>query len=142
MPSYDVVLVPTDGSPPAVRGVEHGLAIAESHDAAVHFCHVIDRRRYGDRTGFSSYELAIERCEDEANGELDALVQRATERGLDAESHCTRGLPHEEIVAIANAVDADVIVMGKHGEGAAESPHIGSIADRVLRTTNRPVLTV
>jgi len=53
----------------------------------------------------------------------------------------TRGLPHKEIVRYADAHDVDVIVMGRAGDGGTE-PHIGSVTDRVLRTTDRPVFPV
>ncbi|WIV67064.1 universal stress protein [Natrialbaceae archaeon AArc-T1-2] len=142
MPTYDTILIPTDGSRPAERGVEHGLSIAADNDADVHFVHIIDKIRHGDTPALSNYELTLEDAEDEALADLEALAERAREHDLDTEVHCRRGMPHEEIVTVADAVDADLVVMGKHGEGEAELPHIGSVADRVLRTCGCPVFTV
>ncbi|MFC4247020.1 universal stress protein [Natribaculum luteum] len=142
MTQYDVVLVPTDWSPPAERGVDHGLELAANNAADVHFVYVLDRTRYGDTPAISSYELALEEAEDQAIERLEELADRARDRGLTADVHCRRGTPHEEIVGLAETIDADLVVMGKHGEGQAETPHIGSVADRVLRTTERPVFTV
>lgn len=142
MVRYDTILIPTDGSPPAKRGIEHGLGIAKNNGAEVCFIQVVDRSRYGDTPALSSYELALEQIETEFKAGLQELVQQAETRGLRARYRCSRGFPHEEIVDYAEEVDADLIVMGKHGEGKAERPHLGSVADRVLRIADCPVFTV
>ncbi|WP_255192904.1 universal stress protein [Natronobeatus ordinarius] len=142
MPTYDTIVVPTDGSRPANRGLEHALAIAADNDADVHLVRIVDSGRYGEATALTSYEVALEKLEDEAASELESMAERARERGLTVECHCSRGTPHERIVELAEDVDADLVVMGKHGEGQAETPHLGSVADRVIRSTDRPVFTV
>jgi nucleotide-binding universal stress UspA family protein len=50
------------------------------------------------------------------------------------------GVPHREIVAAAREEGVDLIVMGTHGRGALERFLVGSVADRVIRTTSCPVL--
>ena len=142
MTSYDTILIPTDGSRPAARGVEHGLALAADNDAEVHLVRIVDRGRYGEATALSNYELALEKLEERALADLEELADRARERGLTVDCHCSRGVPHERIVGLAEDLDADLVVMGKHGEGQAETPHLGSVADRVLRGTDRPVFTI
>lgn len=142
MAEYDTVLIPTDGSDPAERGIDHGLDIAADSDATTHFIYVIDETRYGERPGVDDYEVALEEMRNEAIAELERLQRAAEERGLDAETYCTRGKPHEEITEYADEIDADIIVMGKRGEGTAEPPHVGRVADRVLRTADAPVFPV
>lgn len=141
MPDYETVVIPTDGSEPAERGIDHGLDIAADNDATVHFVHVIDES-YARRPGVDDYEVALEEIRNEALGELERLQRAAEERDLDAEVYCTTGSPHEEITAYADEVGADLIVMGKRGEGSAEAPHVGRVADRVLRTAGVPVFPV
>ena len=142
MTTYDTIVVPTDGSRPASRGVDHALAIAADDGAEIHLVRIVDSGRYGEATALSSYEVALEKVETEMAAELEALADRVREGGLAVECHCSRGTPHERIVELAEDVDADLIVMGKHGEGQAETPHLGSVADRVIRSTDRPVFTV
>ena len=142
MVDYETVLIPTDGSHSAERGIEHGLGIAGDNGAVVHFVHIIDESRHGTTPALSNYELALEELEEEANSELRELAERAEAHGIDAETYFHRGFPHEEIVEYAESIDADVIVMGKHGSGGSETPHVGSVADRVLRTAECPVFTV
>ncbi|MEF8807660.1 universal stress protein [Natronomonas sp.] len=140
-PTYETVVVPTDGSEPAQRGIDHGLEIAADNDATVHFVHVMDES-YTERPGIKEYEVSIEEMRNEALGELERLKRAAEDHGLDAVVYCTTGTPHEEITAYADRVGADLIVMGKRGKGSADTPHVGRIADRVLRTADIPVFTV
>lgn len=140
-PDYDDVLLPTDGSNRSERAVEHGLDLADSADATVHAMYVVDEQRYGETPALSSAELAFEQYENEGERLTGDVAEQARERGLDSETSVTRGLPHEEIVAYADSHDVDVIVMGRAGAGGA-APHVGSVTDRVLRTTDRPVFPV
>jgi nucleotide-binding universal stress UspA family protein len=52
------------------------------------------------------------------------------------------GRPAEDIVAVARDRSADVIVIGTHGYGPVKHLILGSVAERVLRQAECPVLTV
>jgi nucleotide-binding universal stress UspA family protein len=141
-PSYEDVLIPTDGSPRAERALDHGLELAKQADATVHGLHVVDERRYGETPALSSYELGFEEFEEEGEEMADDVARRARGADLDATTAVTRGRPHEEIVEYADEHDVDLIVMGRTGAGGAETHHMGSVTDRVLRTTDVPVFPV
>jgi nucleotide-binding universal stress UspA family protein len=50
------------------------------------------------------------------------------------------GKPDEEIVALADAVDADMVVIGPHGDRPRPSKFLGTTAERIVRTSPVPVL--
>ncbi len=52
------------------------------------------------------------------------------------------GVAHGEIVAAARAEGADLIVIGTHGYGGVDRLLLGSVADRVIRLSSCPVLSV
>ncbi|WP_336359313.1 universal stress protein [Haladaptatus sp. ZSTT2] len=137
---YNTILVPTDGSEQAARAVEHGMKLAEQYDATLHTMFVVDTRRYGDPT-LSSTELIVEEMEDVGTDLVTDIEQRATDRGLAVVSRVCHGVPDEEIVAYATEINADIIVLGAHGKKRANRIPIGSVAERVVRTADRPVLT-
>ncbi len=137
---YRSVLIPTDGSTGAERGVTAGVDIAKQYGATVHALYVVDERIYGQTPALSDMELRFEQLETEGEGYLEEIVSRATEAGLDVETSVQRGMPHEIITAYADENDVDLIVMGRHGASAHPAPHIGSCTDRVLRTAPVPVL--
>ncbi len=52
------------------------------------------------------------------------------------------GYPFSEILAAADRYDCDMIVMGTHGKGPLNHTMLGSVAERLLRNTRKPVLVV
>jgi nucleotide-binding universal stress UspA family protein len=52
------------------------------------------------------------------------------------------GHPVSRIIATAEEIDADIIVMGSHGQGMLEQVVIGSTSRRVLRRCKKPVLVI
>ena len=54
----------------------------------------------------------------------------------------TEGYPAEEIIAIAKEGDMNLIVMGGIGVTGLERFLLGSVADKVVRSSNIPVLVV
>jgi nucleotide-binding universal stress UspA family protein len=75
-------------------------------------------------------------------GLLDDARARAEEAGVTAYTRLLRGEPADEIVAYADAVDADLIVVGSRGHGAVTSALLGSVSREILREARRPVLVV
>ena len=53
-----------------------------------------------------------------------------------------RGDTVDELVASADTIDADLIVVGSRGHGAFASALIGSVSQGVLHEARRPVLVV
>jgi len=73
-----------------------------------------------------------------------ALVDVATDLLPGREVDCVvrQGADHEEIVALAREIDADLIVMGMHGHGFLVHALAGSTTERVLHHAPCPVLVV
>lgn len=138
-PLYDSILLPTDGSDGANRAAEHALDLAERYNADLHAVFIVDTHRYGE-PALSTTELVIEQIAEEGETFLGELIGRAGDRGIEVTTHSRRGHPHREVLDLAEAVDADLVVMGYQGQTHHE--HIGSTTDRVLRACTCPVLVV
>lgn len=139
---YENILVPTDGSRNAARGVEHAMDLAEETGARLHVLFVVDEAVYGSATGLGSYELFLEKVGDEAEDLVEEMVEDAVERGIDSTTSVLRGVPHEVILDYADEQGVDLIVMGKRGAAGGTTPHVGSVTNRVLRGASVPVLPV
>ena len=77
-----------------------------------------------------------------AEAALEDWVGKARGEGLSARSALRTGVPHQEIVALAQDERADLIVIGTHGRGGINRALLGSVADRMVRLAPCPVLTV
>ncbi|WP_049912846.1 universal stress protein [Halococcus thailandensis] len=136
------MLVPTDGSDYAARGVEHGMELATAHGAHLHVLFVVYETVYGSTPAFSSYEVFLEQIADEAEEVAENIVEDATERDIDSTMSVLRGVPPKKILEHAGNNDIDLITMGKRGATGVEPPHMGSVTNRVLRGADVPVLPV
>lgn len=135
---FDAVVVATDGSASGERAVRTALDLADRFDAAVHALSVIDTGRVA--------ELPAD-AQDEAREELReqseaAVAAVAADAPASATTAVRAGKPAEEIVAYAEEVDADAVAMGTRGRGGEGGFLLGSVAEAVVRTCERPVLTV
>ena len=135
------ILVPTDGSKGAERGVEHALGLAEKEGARLHTLFVVDERIYGQTPALSSDELFLEDIQTRGDKLLEQIVRKAERRGIEATAECGRGVPHEVILKCSQQNDIDLIVMGQHGLSKSRSPHPGSSTDRVTRLATVPVIS-
>ena len=77
-----------------------------------------------------------------ARAALDTISHEVAAAGGRTEIHLAEGKPSEEIARAATERDADLIVIGKHGQGWVESITIGSTAANLCEIARRPVLTV
>lgn len=138
---YRNVLVPTDGSEGASRGLDHALELAAAVDATVHLLFVVDERRF-HTPAFGSDELAVEAVEERGLDVLEEAEGRCASAGVPAVTVCRRGYPHREILDYVEQNDVDAVVMGRHGTAAHGYPHLGSSTERVIREGRVPVIPV
>ena len=86
---------------------------------------------------------AIEQQREQAGGKLtDSVLERARERGIDAESAVESGDPADVITDYAEDKEIDVIVLGARGRSAVGKFLLGDVAGKVARHATTPVLLV
>ncbi|QZP38673.1 universal stress protein [Halobaculum magnesiiphilum] len=130
------VVVATDGSEPAAAAVETGLSLATALGARLHACTVVDPFAIGQRLP------DLRAAREEADERVAAIAERAREAGVDAEPVVREGTPHRELSAYVDDVDANLFVIGTHGRGGARRALLGSVAEKLVRTVEVPVLVV
>jgi nucleotide-binding universal stress UspA family protein len=141
---YADILVPTDGSPGTERIVEHAAALADEHGATLHLLYVVNTASFADLPMESSYEGIASMLEQEgetALADAEATAERVAP-DLTVEHAFREGSPSREIVEYATETACDVITMGTHGRGGLNRLLLGSVAERVVRKSPVPVLTV
>lgn len=94
-------------------------------------------------TFFAHTETEPAQIEREARKLLDEQVERVRAHGgTVTEAHLRLGEADEEIVALAEEMDAGLIVMGSRGLGGLRRALMGSVSDSVVRHAHCPVLVV
>ena len=136
---YDDILLPTDDGDGTDAAREHAFDRAERYDATVHALFVADSDRYSTVTFESGVVDVLEQLGTEAVAEI---TERGTERGLTVVEEVLQGEPHEGIVAYTESEGIDVIVMATHGRAGLDRVLLGSVTERVVRTSPVPVLVI
>lgn len=147
--TYGDVLLPTDGSEGAAAATPHGVAVASEYDAAMHVLNVVDLQEAGGLFDAGGLETEfVERLESQGRDAVDAVAADAEQRapGLSVRTAVERTTSHGGVVAgireYLEEHDVDLVVMGSHGRSKLGRQLVGSVASRVLRTVDVPVLVV
>lgn len=74
--------------------------------------------------------------------EMSAFIERAKTQGIDVTGHESLGIPGPVILALAETLPSDLVVVGTHGRQGISHVFLGSIAEEVIRAAPCPVLTV
>ncbi|MFP5379157.1 MAG: universal stress protein [Vicinamibacteria bacterium] len=138
------ILCPVDFSEASLRGIEYALSLAQESDARVILMHVVDWAAETWAAGTHGAALADYTAARRA--EAERLLADAIP--VPARDWCTpeivvgEGKPWREVLRVARAEQADLIVMGVLGRGAVDLTLFGSTAHHVVREAPCPVLTV
>lgn len=137
---YGRILVPTDGSAGMERVVEHAADLARAHGAELHVLYVVNTASLANLPMETSWEGVSEMLREEGNAALDEAERIAGDLPI---TRATReGTPSREIVRYAEQAACDLVCMGTHGRGGLDRLLLGSVAERVVRSSPVPVLTV
>lgn len=140
---YHRVLVPTDGSEVAFNAAEQAVEMTDA-DGTVHILSIVEnlplyrQSGQGAKREASDPGLAQARAE-EAIHRIEELV---TAGGKQCVTELAEGVPHRKILDYAKEIEADVVVMGKRGLGAATEDILGSTTERVARGTSSVLVIV
>jgi nucleotide-binding universal stress UspA family protein len=139
------VIVAVDPSTASERAVTSALSVLRSDlRSEFVFCHVIDVPRmlaHADRYA-DDYEVALDAARAEGRLLLDHCVGLAERAGVSARSCLRYGKPATEIVALADACVANLIVVGNHLSGRLHRVFCEPVPDEIVRTSGIPVLVV
>lgn len=139
------LVVGTDFSVCAARALSYAVQIAGLAGARVHLVHVLmEPVQALDVAAALPYpdNQVRKEWEEASRGKLAREVKAAEKRGVTTTSEIRWGRPSDTLVETAVRLKASMIVVGTHGRSALEKLLIGSTAERVLRLSPVPVLTV
>jgi nucleotide-binding universal stress UspA family protein len=139
------VLVATDFTTTSNAAIDWAVALAAPLGASVTVIHAFEIPVIGFPDGalIATADMAA-RISTAARAALDTTVeqQQRQGRGVPIEGVLREGVAWEEIVAVADEIDADLVVIGTHGRRGIARALLGSVAENVIRTSSRPVTTI
>ena len=139
---FDVIMVPVDGSDYGYEAADIAIEIAQKFNSKIAAVHVLEE------FSFSSYDEE----EDSGDAILARITKKAGDAGVEVTEHLLTADPLRDMKFIVDQTRADLVVIHAHGannnrfvsfdENNVSDAQVGSVSERLLRTSDVPVLLV
>ena len=144
---YNRILVPIDGSETSAHALDAALELAHEHDAELKPVYVVDVPQLVYSGPACDPSLVREAFVNEGALVLADAAAKMLRAGVKGSTLVVEVDPlgddiTQRITAAAKDFGADLVVMGTHGRRGWRRLVLGSVAERFLRISTRPVLLV
>lgn len=137
---FEHILVPVDFEEPSTRALDLAIELATASSATVTIAHIWEFPAYPYMMPIAvDYATPIE---EKAKLKLAEVVIAAKSRLSTVDSLLRQGAPWQEILTAINKLHIDLVVMGTHGRRGLNHLLLGSVAEKIVRLSPVPVLTV
>lgn len=139
---FEKILVATDGSDHGTRAAKVAIELGKVSGGTVTAIYVADTNRTShlpdDMLLYSIRELLLK----EGKEAVKHVEMMAKDAGVPFESVLVEGNPGGEIISYAEKAGMDIIILGSVGRTGLDKFLLGSVAEKVVRNSKIPVLTV
>ena len=140
---YNKILIATDGSENSKNAVRSGINLAKNTGAKVYAVYVIHPVSVASgRKGPDWVKAAKDMMKEDGEEATGYVEKMSKEENLDVESVILEGDPRDEIIKFADKNDIDLIIMGTRGLSGIKRFMVGSVADKIVRHSEKEVLVV
>jgi len=140
--TFQRILVASDFSDSSQQALNIAISIADKFGSELTLVHSWEAPDYSYAAGLYLPMDVIAPIERAAVARLEEAMTQLKPRLPSAKSMLRSGIAWEQVLEAAAAVKADLIVMGTHGRRGLERALLGSVAEKVVRMSRVPVLTV
>ncbi len=135
------ILVPVDFSSGAEQALDYAIELAKIFSSHLTLLHVIDSLALSLSPAESILPPSVwQELEASTAESMEKCYQRVQDAGIQGETLITHGAPFDIIIHTAKAREVDLIVMGTHGRTGLAHALVGSVAEKVVRLSDCPVL--
>jgi nucleotide-binding universal stress UspA family protein len=143
------IVVPLDGSKLAECALPYAEELATKLDPEVVFVSVTERvqgyktmRDVTQPDEVALLPVGVGKMERQATKYLDKVAKKFEAKGIKVTKEVLMGNPAEEIIIYAEIKKCDLVIMASHGRGGASRWVHGSVAEKVLRAVQVPVMII
>jgi len=141
MATIKKVVIPIDFSSNMNKVIDYGVSIANVFKAKIVFLHVVDDfKGYDMLLVHPSFKSITNDLQQQAKKQMDDVVDKQSTQNNEASGHVAVGYATDEIISYAKKTEADLIIIGTHGNKGIERILMGSTASQVVKKAPCPVL--
>ena len=137
----DAIVVGTDGSPGAEAAVQKVIELAQGSDATIHLVCAYSGKSALERIGMTAKQEPAD-LRGVAADLLARDERRFVEAGFAVEKYAREGDPAQVILDVAGTSDADLIVIGAHGNTGLRRFMLGGVAGKLAHHAQKSLLIV
>jgi nucleotide-binding universal stress UspA family protein len=134
------ILVPTDGSEYTKAAIKKAVELAKLSGGKITALYVLDQTIFVNMPLDSAVMNVYTVLKKEGQAAIDFVRGLCKDEGITAEEKIVEGSPTKAIIEASS--DYDIIVMGTLGRTGMSKLMMGSVAERVVRYSNCPVMVV
>ena len=141
---FEKILYPTDFSDVSKKALDYLAQLKNAGTKEIVVLHVIDEKGIDaiSRYGAVSAETVIIEITKEAMEEGKKIEKRLMQSGLIVKIRIETGVPLKEILKVEEEEKVSAIVIGSHGKTNLEEMVLGSVSEKVIRQSKKPVLVI
>ena len=144
---FKKILYPTDFSDVSKKALGYIKQLKGAGTIEVVVLHVIDEREIEHIAHLPELNVSIEELEkhkrEYAEQEMKAIETELKNSGFKVKTRIDKGIPFRDILkAEVEEKDVSVVVLGSHGKSCITEMLLGSVSEKVVRKSSKPVLVV
>ncbi len=137
------ILVATDFSEASEAALDYAVDLAKAIGAKIVVLHAYELPVYGFPDGalIATADMAAT-IMNGAQAGVAAMCESRASRGVELSQVVRQGIVWEEVESVADEMSVELVVVGTHGRTGIAHALLGSVAEKIIRTSTRAVLTV
>jgi len=141
---FEKILYPTDFSDVSKKALDYIKTLKDAGAKEIVVLHVIDEKGIDaiSRYGAGSAETMIREITKEAKEEGKKIEKKLMQSGLIVKIRIETGVPLKEILKVEEEEKVSAIVIGSHGKTNIREMFLGSVSEKVIRQSKKPVLVI
>ena len=141
---FKKILYPTDFSDVSGKAMDYLAQLKDAGAKEIVLLHVIDERGIGTVTRFApgNADSVIQSMEEDSRKEARSIEAKLKQRGFTVKIRIETGIPLREILRVEEEEKVSAIVIGSHGKTNLEEMFLGSVSEKVIRLSKKPILVI
>jgi nucleotide-binding universal stress UspA family protein len=143
---FKKILYPTDFSDVSKKALDYIKQLKEAGTKEVVVLHVIDEREIEHIGHLPEVSINVKdlekRREEYAKEEMKAIEAELKKSGFTVKTKIEKGIPFTDILKAEEEEDVSLVVIGSHGKSCVAEMLLGSVSEKVVRKSGKPVFVI
>ncbi|PTD93382.1 universal stress protein [archaeon SCG-AAA382B04] len=139
---YERILIANDASEKTEDAVNEAIDLAKTTQAELHSIFVINSTAFESIPESGLWTKTKNILNEEGEEANQEVYEKCTQKDITCKTKILEGIPDKEIIDYAEENQIDLIVMGTSSKKGVDRFLLGSVAEKVLRASDIPVLVV